>query len=56
MIFLDILQSVKIVIYLLGQLSVSGQDDVRRLNACFDRLNALKLHLEAPPAEEPPKE
>ena len=48
---MDMLHSVKIILYLLGQIRISGQEDVKRLNACFHQLEALRAALEAPDNE-----
>lgn len=44
---MDAQQILKITIYLLGQISVSGREDVKRLNACFDQLEKLQSLLPA---------
>lgn len=48
---MDVLHSLKMILYLLGQISVSGQEDVKRLNACFHQLETLRAALEAPSTE-----
>lgn len=48
---MDMLHSLKMILYLLGQIRVSGQEDVKRLNACFHQLGLLRAALEAPPEE-----
>ena len=47
---MDIQQILKLLPHLLGQIRVSGQDDVKRLNACFELLAKLQTLLPPPAA------